>query len=126
MKKCFPLFTILYSAFLIWLKRGVDKIIAEEKKKSVPDIFQGISIIIAARNEMQNLPTLLNSLSQLDYPTDKYEIIIVNDHSNDGSNDFLATQNYIPNLKIINFSNETPPLTGKKSCFTKRHRKLPL
>ena len=117
MKKCFPLFTILYSTFLIWLKRGVDKIIAEEKKKSVPDIFQSISIIIAARNEIKNLPNLLNSLACLDYPRDKYEIIIVNDHSNDGSKEYLATQKNIPNLKIINFYRETPPLTGKKAAL---------
>jgi len=117
MKKCFPLFTILYSTFLIWLKRGVDKIIAEDKKKSVPDIFQSISIIIAARNEIKNLPNLLNSLACLDYPRDKYEIIIVNDHSNDGSKEYLATQKNIPNLKIINFYRETPPLTGKKAAL---------
>ena len=119
MKKCFPLFTILYSTFLIWLKRGVDKIIAEDKKKSVPDIFQSISIIIAARNEIKNLPNLLNSLACLDYPQDKYEIIIVNDHSNDGSKEYLATQKNIPNLKIINFYSETPPLTGKKAALQK-------
>jgi len=117
MKKCFPIFTMLYSLFLLWLKQGVAKIIAEDKEKAIPEELQEISIIIAARNEMQNLPALLNSLSQLDYPTDKYEIIIVNDHSDDGSNNFLAKQKILPRLKVINFYSETPPLKGKKAAL---------
>jgi len=117
MKKCFPLLTMLYSLFLLWLKRGVNKIIAEDRGKAIPEDFQEISIIIAARNELRNLPSLLNSLSQLDYPAEKYEIIIVNDHSDDGSNDLLAKQKILSNLKVINFYSETPPLKGKKAAL---------
>ena len=103
MKRVFPLLTIPYSAFLIWLKRGVYKIILEDKKKAVPEVYQEISIIIPARNERTNLPNLLNSLAQLDYPEDKYEIILINDHSTDGSREYLATQKIVPNLKVIDF-----------------------
>jgi len=117
MKRVFPLLTLLYSAFLIWLKRGVHKIILEDKKKVVPEVFQEISIIIPARNERTNLPNLLNSLTHLDYPEGKYEIILINDHSNDGSTEFLATQNIVPNLKVIDFYTETPPLIGKKAAL---------
>lgn len=50
------------------------------------------SIIIPFRNESENLPQLLHSILQLNYPTDSFECILVNDDSTDNSvktiNDF--------------------------------------
>jgi cellulose synthase/poly-beta-1,6-N-acetylglucosamine synthase-like glycosyltransferase len=45
----------------------------------------GISVIIAAKNEASNLQTLISSLEELDYPENCYEIIIIDDESNDNS-----------------------------------------
>ena len=45
------------------------------------DSMPSVSIIIPARNEEGNLPRLLSSLLQLDYPD--YEIIVVDDESSD-------------------------------------------
>ncbi|HOH47560.1 MAG TPA: glycosyltransferase, partial [Candidatus Cloacimonadota bacterium] len=45
--------------------------------------LQSISVIIAARNEAENLPRLLGSLAALDYPRDLFEIVLVSDHSTD-------------------------------------------
>ncbi len=42
-----------------------------------------ISIIVAARNEANNIANLLNNLQAQDYPKDLTEIIIVDDHSTD-------------------------------------------
>ncbi|HSF53022.1 MAG TPA: glycosyltransferase [Algoriphagus sp.] len=42
-----------------------------------------VSILIAARNEEQTLPQLLESLSGLDYPPEKLEILIADDQSSD-------------------------------------------
>lgn len=39
------------------------------------------SIIVPFRNEEQNLPVLLESLSNLNYPTDFFEVILVDDNS---------------------------------------------
>ncbi|HEY6143841.1 MAG TPA: glycosyltransferase, partial [Flavobacterium sp.] len=39
------------------------------------------SIVVPFRNEEENLPKLLNSLSKLDYPTDLFEVILVDDDS---------------------------------------------
>ncbi|WP_281337006.1 glycosyltransferase family 2 protein [Flavobacterium eburneipallidum] len=41
------------------------------------------SIIIPFRNEAENIPKLLNSLSKLDYPTALFEVILVNDDSDE-------------------------------------------
>ena len=43
------------------------------------------SIIIPYRNEAENLPRLFRSLTSLNYPRDKFEIILVNDASKDDS-----------------------------------------
>ncbi|MBC7847142.1 MAG: glycosyltransferase [Flavobacterium sp.] len=39
------------------------------------------SIIVPFRNEAENLPKLLNSFSKLDYPADLFEVILVDDDS---------------------------------------------
>lgn len=61
--------------------------------------FKPISIVIPFRNEAPHLPALLASIQKLDYPKEKYEVILVDDHSTDGSNniiketsDFIAVQ----------------------------------
>lgn len=43
------------------------------------------SIVIPFRNEAENLPTLLTSLAQLNYPEHLFEVILVNDESTDTS-----------------------------------------
>lgn len=45
--------------------------------------FLPISVVVALRNEQNNIDNLLKSLAEQDYPTDKFEIILVNDHSTD-------------------------------------------
>jgi chlorobactene glucosyltransferase len=49
-----------------------------------------VSIIVPARNEERNLPTLLPSLLNQTYPADRYEVIVVDDQSTDGTAAILA------------------------------------
>ncbi|MCM8568670.1 glycosyltransferase [Gramella jeungdoensis] len=49
------------------------------------DVETGFTIVIPYRNEAENLPNLFKSLSGLHYPLDKFEIILVNDESQDQS-----------------------------------------
>lgn len=42
-----------------------------------------IAVIIPFRNEAENLPTLLASLRAQDYPADAFEVLLVDDHSDD-------------------------------------------
>lgn len=53
--------------------------------------FPSISIVIPFRNELYHLRSLLLSLEKLNYPSDKYEIIFVDDHSTDGGSDLINT-----------------------------------
>jgi cellulose synthase/poly-beta-1,6-N-acetylglucosamine synthase-like glycosyltransferase len=47
--------------------------------------MSGISVIVAFRNEEHTLPVLIKSLSKLAYVIHNYEVILVDDHSTDGS-----------------------------------------
>ena len=44
-----------------------------------------ISIIVPVRNDAGNLERCVRSLKSIDYPTDRYEIIVVDAHSTDGT-----------------------------------------
>jgi len=49
-----------------------------------------VSIVLAVRNEEQNLPRKLRDLTALDYAVDRLEIIVVSDGSTDATNKILA------------------------------------
>lgn len=52
--------------------------------KITPDSLPKVSILLAARNEKVFILDVLHSLASLDYPTEKLEIWIGDDHSTDG------------------------------------------
>ncbi len=52
-------------------------------KTGVPESQPGVSVLIPARNEEQNLPELLDGLLKQDYPL--LEILVYNDDSTDGT-----------------------------------------
>jgi len=44
-----------------------------------------VSVVVAARNEEDNIEECLTSILNQSYPKDKFEVIVVNDHSTDGT-----------------------------------------
>ena len=76
------------------------------------------SIIIPFRNESENLPGLFKSLTHLNYPTSKFEIILVNDESKDDSK-ILAEQfkSDFPELNIHLLENERKSGSPKKDAI---------
>ena len=59
--------------------------------KLADDDLPSISIIVAARNEEDNILECMQSLEKLIYPSGKMEIILVNDHSNDATGGIIET-----------------------------------
>ncbi|MCO6498984.1 MAG: glycosyltransferase [Vicingus serpentipes] len=73
---------LLYIASLLYIIYGFIQL----KKKSVNnsnDAEQKISIIIAARNESENIAKCIKSLIHQNYDKNNFEIIVVDDHSTD-------------------------------------------
>lgn len=54
------------------------------------DKIPRVSIIIPTRNRMDSLRESLLSLTYLDYPKNKYEVIVIDDGSSDGTQEVLA------------------------------------
>lgn len=61
----------------------------KEVKKE--EIYPGVSIIITAYNEEKDISRKIESTLALDYPKDKYEIIVVSDGSEDKTNDIVKS-----------------------------------
>ncbi|MEW5797425.1 MAG: glycosyltransferase [Bacteroidota bacterium] len=82
------------------------------------DQIHSFSIIIAARNEEKNISRLLDSFSQLDYPKEKFEIIIVDDRSTDSTK--LIAEKFtarLSNLKIISILKNETDMPHKKNAL---------
>lgn len=77
-----------------------------------------VSIIIPARNEMVNIETCLESVSSQHYPFSLFEVIVVDDHSEDGTSDiinrFIEKQVDPGKLKITHIQSDGQ---GKKAAL---------
>ncbi|MCR8842200.1 glycosyltransferase family 2 protein [Paenibacillus sp. SC116] len=88
----------------------------ESEGKEVPPIkgeAPFVTIMVPAHNEGMVIIKTVESLLALDYPHDKYEIIVINDNSSDNSSELLADlqERYTGrNLIVIN----TDKVTGGK------------
>jgi len=74
---------MLYLGLVLWLFIGNSRL-PETSIQSLPTTI-GFSIVVPFRNEAKNLLELIESLRQLDYPSNLCEIIFVDDDSTDGS-----------------------------------------
>jgi len=70
----------LYVAVLLALARGLSRL-----TRGSNSTLRSVSVIVAAKNEEENLPRCLQALVEQDYPVERYQIIVVDDHSSDGT-----------------------------------------
>jgi len=77
------LISVIYLILIWYFILGWNKVPVFKLKQLPPQIQ--FSVIIPFRNESENLPALLYSLSALKYPTELFEILLVNDDSEDNS-----------------------------------------
>jgi cellulose synthase/poly-beta-1,6-N-acetylglucosamine synthase-like glycosyltransferase len=100
----------LYAAIVALLIRGFSTPATSDSGHSL-----SFSIIIAARNEEQHLGVLLDSLSRLEYPPDRFEIVIVNDRSTDATPLLLEQHRAsLNNVRIISLSENPTDMPNKK------------
>lgn len=79
--------------------------------------FKPISVIVCAHDEEQNLRELVPLL--LSQQHSEFEVIIVNDRSNDGTFDFLLEETKKePRLKMVNVASTPAHVNGKKYGIT--------
>ena len=93
-----------YSFFLLEILSGLDKL-TSTKGISIPEEF--ISIIIPFRNESENILGSLRSLESQNYPKGKYEVIYVNDSSDDDSLQKILSAQKSSNIKVISVPDDS-------------------
>lgn len=71
----------------------------------------GISIVVALRNEENNVEALVKSLLVQQYPQELFEIILVDDHSTDDTISRIPTH---PQVKVVRINNDSQ---GKKAAL---------
>ena len=80
------------------------------------DSYPFISLLIAARNEEDKIEDCLKSIASLNYPADRFEVLVGNDSSNDQTQliieRFIANNN---NFKLINLDGTENPTTKGKA-----------
>lgn len=90
--------------------------------RSIPDFIAPadspqikISVIIPARNEEENIGNLLKALVEQTYPKEFFEIIVVDDHSDDNTADVVLT---FSNVKLIRLTDDNINSYKKKAIET--------
>lgn len=113
----FIIFIISVAFQLYFILFVFNKINLLETPKNETYNPEGVSIIVCAWNELENLKSLLPLLSSQDYPT--FEIIIVDDRSWDGTFDYLLTEcvDY-HQVKFLRVEETPPHLSSKKYALT--------
>lgn len=108
---------LIYLGLILWFYSGFEKsnsfVLADKTPQNT------FSIIIPFRNESQNLHLLIKSLNALKYPQSHFEIIFVDDDSNDDSRQIILnvlTTSKQGTIKIID--NDRQSQSPKKDAIT--------
>lgn len=84
---------------------------------------KSFSVIIPFRNEADHLPALFKSLQGLQYPHNSFEIILINDHSEDNSRKLCENfKARFPHLRISVMDNTLSSKSPKKEAISKAIR----
>jgi cellulose synthase/poly-beta-1,6-N-acetylglucosamine synthase-like glycosyltransferase len=95
----------VYKAFVYQLSR---KINTTSKPK--------LSLIIAAKNEGKNINSLFDSLEQLNYPNENFEVIIVDDNSTDKTAELIQSRIKNKNNFVL-IKADKKEIEGKKGAL---------
>ncbi|MEO6252828.1 MAG: glycosyltransferase [Ferruginibacter sp.] len=98
-------FLLVYSILIIYYRQSWISI--PEFKPQLTNLapLTRISVIIAARNEEENIAACLNSISQQLYPKELFEVIVVDDHSTDKTAEIVLNCP-AANVKLISLKDQ--------------------
>ncbi|MCU0644213.1 MAG: glycosyltransferase [bacterium] len=106
--------SLLYFALSLMLRYGLSR-----KYPINQNPNYSVSVIVAARNEAGTILSCLRALEELDYPENLLEIIIVNDRSDDSTEqiitEFIKEKSQFKHFTI---TNPIPNLSGKASAIS--------
>lgn len=83
--------------------------------------YDTFSIIVPARNEELNITACLQGLLKQSYPAHAFEIIVINDHSNDGTAEAverIITENPAHSIRLLHMKDDKAQRQLKKAAVT--------
>ena len=105
---------VLYIGVQIWQLSVIVKYRSLKKKNLRQNSLPEVSIWVACRNEEENLANCINSLLQLNYPTEKMQILIGNDQSEDRT--LEIAESYAKNhahIQVVDIQDDDSGLKAK-------------
>jgi cellulose synthase/poly-beta-1,6-N-acetylglucosamine synthase-like glycosyltransferase len=104
---------ITYSILILYYRAGWLQVPIFEEPDTIPSVK--ISVVIAARNEEENIGALLLSLQNQTYPSHLFEVIVVDDHSSDNT---AAIVNQFSFVKLVQLQFDNINSYKKKAIET--------
>jgi biofilm PGA synthesis N-glycosyltransferase PgaC len=104
--------TIVILPYIIILLKIHRSLLKAETFSVSTDPVTFVSVVVACRDEQKNLPALLTHISLQNYPSDLFEVIIVNDSSTDKTVEVAIGFSGIRNINILKNKGE-----GKKQAL---------
>ena len=101
--------TVLYALVALCFFFGLFRLNNQPRTDETPFI----SIVIAARNEADYIGLCLKSLKKQTYPSDRFEILVVDDDSIDSTSQIVASTR-LDNLHLLSVDNSFPEMVAKK------------
>ena len=112
----FGIITVIYAILLLFLLFGFYRV--PEQQSRMAEAVVSFSIIVPFRNEAEALSFLLSSFKRLKYPKNLFEIIFVNDSSEDLSEDICRKfMEETPELKMSLLQSQRSTGSPKKDAL---------
>jgi len=102
----------------VWIQFMYALMLVKGKRAMPIEKERNLSILVAARNEEENILECLQSLSKLDYPPDKYEVLVGDDGSTDGTAAIIKkfAMDHV-NFRYFRIDGQFPGLKGKQNVL---------
>ncbi len=108
---CISYLTIIFMMRLGWRKLKLHSIPAQKSK------LKSISVLVIVRNEREHIISFLEEVLAIDYPREKFELIIIDDHSDDETFDLASDFIKSEGTGSFYIYKSPPEIASKKDSF---------
>ena len=119
---CLAILTILYALLLLAYSYWFSKLTIFKPDQVLPNNQNHptrFTIVIPARNESSNIKACLDSILAQDYATDFYEVIVIDDFSEDNTAEIVKQMGVMhPNVHLLSLADFFKP--GEMNSFKKK------
>jgi glycosyltransferase involved in cell wall biosynthesis len=103
------IFTVLYTFLIVAYRYWFDQLVLFSPQKDLAENLH-FTIVIPARNEAENIKNCLDSIVAQDYPRDFFEIIVIDDFSEDDTAHIVKQIGLIhPNIHLLSLADYFKP-----------------